>query len=486
VRKPHLFGAGNHGQRIERWTEKLESERIGNMDHHRPRSHFLPETNWMNDPNGPCFFDGRYHMFYQYNPNGAFWGSMHWGHASSADLVHWMHEPIALAPDQPYDKDGVYSGCCVIHNGLPHILYTGTQPETQCLAVSNDNLQTWEKAGENPIIPKSPAPPEESELTGFRDPYVWQEDGAWTMVIGSGYKNMGGTALVYRSSDLKVWEYIGPLCIGNRLVNGEMWECPNFFRVGNKHLLAISPYGKVVYLEGSYKEFKFTEERQDLLDLGEAYYAPNSLVDPKGRLLIWGWMKERRDEAAQKKAGWSGCLTYPRELFRHTDGALGMRAVEEIKSLRENEREIPSFTLMNDQLQSQPGISGHHWELELEIDPGSARAVGFHFLASENGDVGARFTLDLDRKTAGIEYFSIRTLTKPNLDSGPVETLKPGAPLLIRAYLDHSVVEVFIDERHCLSSRIYAESVEDTQVAFFAQGSSAEVKKLMFWDLTSA
>ena len=105
------------------------------MDELRARYHFQPEKNWMNDPNGPVVIDGKLHLFYQYNPFGAVWGNMTWGHAVAEDLVRWTHLPCALHPDQPYDKDGVFSGCCVMKDGLPHILYTGVKPETQCLAV---------------------------------------------------------------------------------------------------------------------------------------------------------------------------------------------------------------------------------------------------------------------------------------------------------------------------------------------------------------
>jgi beta-fructofuranosidase len=153
----------------------------------RPQYHLLPAANWMNDPNGPIFFRGRYHMFFQYNPNGAFWGSMHWAHATSPDMIHWKHEPVALAPTPGgYDRDGVFSGSMVLDGETPTAIYTGVLPpaspaeitlddgkhqwrEVQCLAVSRDpNLRTWHKQPE-PIISRPPDLP----TTGFRDPGVW-------------------------------------------------------------------------------------------------------------------------------------------------------------------------------------------------------------------------------------------------------------------------------------------------------------------------
>src|SRR5438270_8146407 len=123
------------------------------FDHQRPKYHFLPAAHWMNDPNGPIFWKGKYHMFYQYNPHGAFWGTMHWGHAVSTDMIHWKHLPVALAPTPGGpDKDGVFSGCTVDNDGVPTIIYTGTKPEVQCIATGNDELTTWKKYKGNPVI----------------------------------------------------------------------------------------------------------------------------------------------------------------------------------------------------------------------------------------------------------------------------------------------------------------------------------------------
>jgi beta-fructofuranosidase len=125
-------------------------------DSQRPGFHFLPPRNWMNDPNGWIQWKGQYHLFYQYNPNGAFHADMHWGHAVSDDLVRWQHLPIALAPTPDgADKDGVYSGCIVDNQGVPTLFYTGVFPEVQCAAVGSDDLVSWEKRAE-PVIDGPP------------------------------------------------------------------------------------------------------------------------------------------------------------------------------------------------------------------------------------------------------------------------------------------------------------------------------------------
>src|SRR5262249_20811965 len=132
----------------------------------RPCFHFLPAANWMNDPNGLIDWHGTYHLFYQYNPHGPLHGTIHWGHATSLDLVRWTHRPIALAPTPGSpDAAGCWSGCAVDNGGTPVLMYTGITAEgpqarlheTQCLATSADGLTTWTKHPHNPVIAEPPS-----------------------------------------------------------------------------------------------------------------------------------------------------------------------------------------------------------------------------------------------------------------------------------------------------------------------------------------
>ena len=145
-------------------------------DPHLPRYHFTAPQGWLNDPNGLIHWQGEYHLFYQFNPHGAFWGAMHWGHAVSTDLVHWTDLPIALAPDMPYDRAGVFSGCTIIHDGKPVIMYTGVNSPHQlpCVAYADDNLRTFTKAPQNPVI----GTPPDNLVEDFRDHSMWR-DGEW-------------------------------------------------------------------------------------------------------------------------------------------------------------------------------------------------------------------------------------------------------------------------------------------------------------------
>jgi len=303
--------------------EQIVPEHLG-RDPHRPRYHFLPPANWLNDPNGLIHWKGQYHLFYQYNPNGPFWGTIHWGHAASTDLVHWMHLPIALAPTpESADEDGCWSGCAVDNQGIPTLIYTGKRGEEEfpCLATSPDDLLTWQKYAANPLIP---GPPSDLQVVGFRDPSVWQEGDKWYQLIGSGIPEVGGTALLYTSPDLIHWEYMHPLYTGDKnrtdpVWTGSMWECPQLFPLGEKHVLLVSvwehgrPY-YAVYFVGSYVNHRFLPETQCIVDGGGHFYAPQTLRDDQRRRLMWGWLWEGRSIAHQQAAGWAGVMSLPRLL----------------------------------------------------------------------------------------------------------------------------------------------------------------------------
>ena len=272
-----------------------------NPDLDRPIYHYMPPKNWMNDPK-PFFHKGEYHIFHQYNPHDAVWGPMHWGHAVSTDLVRWKRLPIALAPtpDSP-DKDGCWTGCVVEKDGLFHILYTGVDPQTQCLATSRD-LITWEKHKGNPVI----AAPPEGVGDCWRDPCAWKEDGDWYAIIGSEKRDVGGAALLYRSKDLIHWDYMHPLFIGDKSRDGAMFECPDFFPLGGKHVL-ITSCGRTFWNIGRYVDHKFVCEKSGLTDGGQ-FYAAKTLIDDEKRRILWGWLQEPRspEEMRRHLPGWSG------------------------------------------------------------------------------------------------------------------------------------------------------------------------------------
>lgn len=378
---------------------------------YRQGYHFMAPTGWINDPNGLSFYNGEYHLFYQYNPYSGEWQSMHWGHAVSKDLVNWRHLPVALAPSEFYDNDdkgGCFSGSAVDDNGVLTLMYTGTVNEgetsiqTQCIATSNDGIN-FEKYENNPVIAKYP----KDGSMDFRDPKVWRENDAWYVVIGSS-KDNDGKALLYKSDDLRNWEYVGVLAESNGEF-GYMWECPDLFKLDDKYVLIISPMGvenrKVVYFVGDmdYDTGKFTYETEGEIDLGFDYYAPQTLLDDKNRRIMigwqnsWTWMPWFNGFGPTVEDKWNGCMSIPREIKLTKDNRLQFIPVKELETLR---RECVSF---NDKVCSDEGMdlnigNGVHYELNIDIDLSKTTSNEFSIELRKSKEKETKITFDLKNK----------------------------------------------------------------------------------------
>lgn len=429
-------------------------------DPNRPEYHFLAPHNWMNDPNGPIWWKGKYHLFYQMNPNAAVWGDMHWGHAVSADMVRWRHQPIALAPTPGGpDSEGCFSGSAVVRDGVPTFIYTGVQNappesvtirdggdklrETQLLAIAEDDeLLRWKKLAE-PVIA---APPIGMNVTGFRDPCPWREADGWYMAVGSGVRGQGGCALLYRSQDLRQWEYLHPLAEGkpngrtstNPVDTGEMWECPDFFAANGKHGLLYSTEGKVIWTTGDYDvhTHRYTAARSGVLDHG-AYYAPKSFVAPDGRRILWGWITETRPEAEFARAGWAGMMSLPRVLTIGAQGQLEMHVAAEAEKLR---GEVERAVVKTD-APLRRTLTTLRQELRLPIRLLTHSVVTVRIVAQ--GRPAWELTVDVPGNAVrcGETNFPLPALPWP----------KPE----LRMFLDGSVVESFIGAREAITSRVY-------------------------------
>jgi len=451
---------------------------------HRPLYHFLPPAGWMNDPNGPIQWNGDYHLFYQHNPYASVDADKHWGHAVSADLVHWEHLPVALAPGPAeYDREGIWSGCTVDNDGVPTIIYTGHPAQAQCLATGTDDLISWTKHPGNPVIA---GPPPGFHVTGFRDPFVWREADAWYMVVGSGIEGVGGAAFLYRSSDLVAWTYLHPLCVGQAASSGIMWECPSFFPLGDRHALVVSPYGKVTCFIGSYAGRRFTPESQGLVDLGDPYYAPNCLLDDRGRRIMWGWIQERQSTEAQRAAGWAGVMSLPRILSLGEDGQLRQAPAPELRALRRAHHRFEDVRLSSSRPYAVPGVQGDCLEVIARFEPGEAAAVGIGLRCSPDGAEQTTIICDRDAGTLCAERrrSSLRADVDAAQHGGRFE-LAGDEPLLLHVFLDRSVIEAFANERACLTTRVYPARHDSLGLRLMARGGSPRAVSLDVWEINA-
>lgn len=313
--------------------------------------HLMAKAGWINDPNGFSYFKGYYHIFYQYYPYGPDWGPMHWGHARSKDLVHWETLPIALAPDE---EDGCFSGSAVVYDNKLWLIYTGHHYydkndeenfyEDQRLAYSEDGIH-FKKYEGNPVL-TTPT----DNTKHFRDPKVWKYDDKFYMVLGSQSKDGLGRALLYSSENLTNWNFETVLDKANTVkTEGYMWECPDFFRINGKDILLMSPQGlkqegdnfrnlnQTGYLCGQLNKDNHLKRGNFVeIDRGHDFYATQTMLTPDGRRVMIAWMSAWDSEFPEKKDGWAGALTIPRELVLHGE-KLYQKPVKELKLLRESQ-----------------------------------------------------------------------------------------------------------------------------------------------------
>ena len=429
-------------------------------DSHRPVYHFLPPSNWMNDPNGVIQWQGKYHLFYQYNPNGPLWGDIHWGHAISPDLVHWEDLPLALAPTPGSpDEAGCFSGCAV-DNGLPTLIYTGTRGErneiqTQCLATSHDDLLTWQKYDRNPILSAIPA--ESGQNSDFRDPFVWQEADGWYMVLGSRIKDVGGAVFLFRSANLTEWEYLHPLLVGDSHRSGAIWECPNFFQLDDRWVLIISSHtgvttDRVLYFVGTYENHQFTPTHSGemVLDYGHLY-APLTMRDDQNRRLLIGWLREARSSVDQQWAGWSGVQSIPRVLHLDERDRLLMQPIPDLETIRGQRHHYAT-----NQAPTLAEVTSLALDIAAEFDPTPSATCGLS-LVTVPGD---QERLDIYYDPSSQQLVARQILPEANAaDSAHTREvpheLAAGEAFTLRILLDGSVVEIIANERTSLTSRIY-------------------------------
>lgn len=313
----------------------------------REAYHFTPWKNWINDPNGLCWFQGYYHMFYQFNPHGQKWSHMYWGHAASRDLTHWVHLPVVLEPQEEilnHPKElagGAFSGSAVVQKDA--VLFYLTRSMGRCVDGEETVQQQWIMKSSDMLHFT-----EEKLLIGerprgasfdFRDPKVIQTEGKWYMVLGSALEGKAAI-LLYESRDLEHWDYTGPLLVeeeeGIRCV-----ECPDFIELDGKYLAigalmhhqdSFGRYQMSRYYVGNFEDGVFTEENRGWFDFSSNCYAMQSF-EHEGRRISIGWISDFYGEHLEMENGVCGSMTIPREMHIR-DNRLYLTPVKEIEELK--------------------------------------------------------------------------------------------------------------------------------------------------------
>ncbi len=470
-------------------------------DRYAPSWHFLaPEgTAVPFDPNGALWWKGRYHLFYIFQDPDLPHGGHCWGHASSADLVNWEFHPTALAP-APGDPDtGIFSGGAFVDKeGVPTIIYHGVGAGTCLARATDDELIGWEKHPANPVIPIPAVSESGHDVYNVFDPHCWLEGDTYYAILGGKVKpfDLRDTAYLFTSKDLSNWTYLRPFYAPHPHWTGEEEDCacPDFFAIGDRHcLLCIShPRGARYYL-GRWQDQTFVPEEHHRMNWpGGGCFAPESLLDGDGRRLMWAWAIEgRRGMLDADKA--LGVMTMPRVLDIGADGGLRITPAPELERLRgsgwsgqvtvtETAQELP---LQSDSL-----------ELDLQLVESSAGALRVSILrtpdAEQRTDVIVDFDageLRIDTSQSGSEdaWRPYPIVLGVDPEDHPVQvapfTIPLGESLRLRIFVDRSIVEVFANERLCMTGRCYPSRKDATSVAISGSGSGAIVAVVEAWPL---
>jgi beta-fructofuranosidase len=455
----------------------------------RQSFHIQPETGLLNDPNGISYFNGEYHLFYQWFPLGPVHGLKYWYHTKSKDLVHWENVGVGISPGDYFDSHGAYSGSAIEHNEKLYLMYTGNTRDEKWVRYPYQCLAVMGKDGAiskiKPAIEEVP----EGYTDHFRDPKVWKEGDRFWAVIGTQRTEETGCVVLYSSADLANWQFEGELKT-NLDSFGYMWECPDYFEQDGQGVLIFSPQGlepqgdsyQNIYQSGyllgkplNMEEKQFEHEEFCELDRGFDFYAPQTMQGPSGRRILVGWMGLPEIEYPTDVHGWAHCLTIPRELTVQGNKLI-QQPVKELAALRMKEEKAAGILV--DELKMFDGFNGVTYEMICEFENLDASEFGIEIRTGEKDrtvisyDAMAKKVV-VDRSHSGEafaeKYGSIR---KCKVEADKIK---------FHLFVDVSSVELFVnDGEEVFTSRIFPGEGSEG-IRFFAKEGSARFEAVK-WD----
>ena len=413
-----------------------------------PKYHLTAPKHWINDPVGFIYYQGNYHLFYQYYPYENRWGTMHWGHSISKDLIHWQDLGIALYPSKLYDQNGCFSGSSIEIDDKMYIYYTGVKytkvnPEninvtfsgdefiaSQALLISEDGFAFDNLNAKSLIIPEF----KEGQIghpTHTRDPKVWKYQDKYYLVVASKYldddNNYNGQLLFYRSDDAKKWEYVNNY---RGIKIGDMWECPDVFEVDGQYLLIMSPertnstgypsHGRITTIDFDHDDccLKITGDLNDL-DYGLDLYAPQTTIDKDGNRIYVGWMRMPKAD----EDDWIGLITYPRVITYH-DNHIYTNIHPNVDQLFN--KKVTAFDF------NQP------CKITTNLNKGDYLNIGGYSISFDG-------TLKIDRQLVYTNKGGQTNLVSPKLDQ-----------CQLNIFYDQHIIEIFInDGQYVISNIVY-------------------------------
>lgn len=483
---------------------------------YRPQFHFSPDSAWMNDPNGMVYYDGEYHLFYQYYPDSTVWGPMHWGHAISTDLMHWQHMPIALYPDS---LGFIFSGSAVVdwnnttgfgsaENPPLVAIFTyhdpkiveagGVDVESQAIAYSLDKGRSWTKYDGNPVIPND-------GNQDFRDPNViWNEEiQQWNLVLSA-----HDHVQIYTSDDLKNWKHESDFGIDAGTHDG-VWECPDLFPLkveGTNEtkwvlIVNINPGGPnggsgTQYFLGDFDGHQFIADSKDTswVDWGRDNYAGVTWSDvPKedGRRIFLGWMSNWAYANVVPTEEWRSAMTLPRTLSlvkKNDQYVLKSTPVKETELITDNstKADIETVEISGEMTLNLGEVTLNQSHLTLELQVGETLPESFGILLENELGENVKFSystadkqFQFDRNQSGDMSFSDKFA---GISVAPYEV---GSTIKLELFVDAASAEIFVDGGDLVMTEIFFNSQPFSKLKVFAEGQPLTLKSAKFTSINS-
>lgn len=454
----------------------------------RNKNHIEMPFGLVNDPNGLSYFNGKYHIFYQWNPFGCEHKTKHWALVKTTDFVNFTKPEIILKPEDWFDKNGCYSGGAYVKDDILKLFYTGNvknekdeRESYQCIVDYNKD-GSFEKRG--PIIPKQP----DGYTAHFRDPMIFVNEGIYYMVLGVQRENLTGAALIYKSDDIEKWELVGELET-NMKDFGYMWECPNIIKVNDdKYAFLFSPQGleaeefknQNIYQSGyviGNLDFKVPQLKNHSefkeIDMGFDFYAPQVFTHNDKNIMIgWVGMPDKDSEyPSGENGGWMFPLTLPRVL-EYKDNVLYQKPLKEVENLRE--KQIVSVKDLNINEYSLD-LDSRNIEIDLELLLEESTFIDFKFVFRDeyinltyNKENGVCI---IDRNNMKLGGKGIRKF-KLNVD----KTLK------LHMFIDNSVMEIYYQEGLETTTLMYFPKFDDFKIEIKSDN-KVKMSELNIWNL---
>jgi beta-fructofuranosidase len=495
-------------------SSRLLRERLL-ADPYRPSYHFcVPEDMGMpGDPNGAFFSNGRYHLMYLYHRNGS---GFCWGHISSLDLVHWRYHHDAIGPGS--GDDGCFSGGAFVDDdGTAYLSYWMLWGAKGIgLARSSDaSFGRWTKLSANPVIRSTEWGVTEKKeadgkmvIYGSADPSnIWKNDGRYYMLTGSllvlnkfgrapdaPVEQQGDRLYLFTSDDLKTWKYLHVFYERNPQWTDRSEDnmCPSFLPLpsspdggpaSGKHLLLFISHNRgCQFYVGEYRNDMFFPQNHGRMTwVDNTYFAPEALIDGKGRQIMWAWLTDNPPGEEQK--GWSGVYGLPRTLWVGDDGTLRMRTVSELESLRCHERTWEDTTLDAGRTRWLDGVKGDACELQMEIDPAGPVRAGVKVRASKDGKEETLLYYDPVARELVFDATKSGVAGRMVVEHAPLN-LPAGEPSKLRVFVDKAVVEVYANDRQAIGRRVYPAEAESVGLVLFTEGGPATFTKIKGWEIS--